>query len=165
MLRTAVWVVFALGALVSDGLAAGCYDFDDVDALARGAVRGENVPVPVDGFDLLLMRDSVAELLTRQTPFDVPIAGSPVDSADYGVGIWLDQRDQDGVLLGALAAGARGFSAWIDIDDRMVGVFATDRTRSGNVRELVDLIRDAAEIAVRNPQPCPPRRAGGRVLP
>jgi CubicO group peptidase (beta-lactamase class C family) len=102
---------------------------------------------------------SVDEMLTRQTPVDVPIASSPVDIADYGVGIWLDRRDAHGDLEGALAAGARGFSAWIDLDDRMVGVFATDLTQSGNVREVVDLIRDAAEAAVRNPVSCPPYRA------
>ena len=113
----------------------------------------------------VLSSDSVAELLTRQTPSDAIIVSSPLGSADYGVGIWLDQRDRDGLLVGALAAGARGFSAWIDLDDRMVGVFATDRTTSGNVRVLVDLLRAAAEIAVRDPQPCEPRRSGRRVRP
>ncbi|HSL16859.1 MAG TPA: hypothetical protein VLB51_03045 [Methylomirabilota bacterium] len=47
----------------------------------------------------------------------------------------------------------------------MVGVFATDRTTSGNVRVLVDLLHAAAEIAVRNPQPCEPRHSGRRVRP
>jgi CubicO group peptidase (beta-lactamase class C family) len=106
---------------------------------------------------------SVTEMLTRQTPDDVPVASSPVGIADYGVGIWLDRRDAQGHLEGALAAGARGFSAWIDLDDRMVGVFATDLTQFRNVREVVDLIRDTAEAAVRNPVTCPPRRAGRRV--
>lgn len=113
----------------------------------------------------VLSGGSVAELLTRQTPPDVAVVSSPLGGADYGVGIWLDQRDRDGLLVGALAAGARGFSAWIDVDDRMVGVFATDRTTSANVRVLVDLIRAAAEIAVRNPQPCEPRQSGRRVRP
>ena len=55
-------------------------------------------------------------------------------------------------MLGALAAGARGFSSWIDFDDGMVGTFATDRSASGNVQGLLYLLRTAAQTAIRNPQ-------------
>lgn len=98
----------------------------------------------------LLSPESVHAIFTRQTPVGIPINNSPLDgSADYGVGVWLDQRDAQGNLIGAIAAGARGFSCWIDFDDGMVGAFATDLTHGQNVRPVIDMIRDAAQAAVR----------------
>lgn len=103
----------------------------------------------------ILSHAAVTQMFTRQTPADVIIANTPLDgSADYGVGVWLDQRLSDGTLVGAQAAGARGFSAWVDFDDGMVGAFATDLTSGQNIRALVDMIRDAAQASVRNPRPC-----------
>jgi len=104
----------------------------------------------------VLRAASVQAMLTRQTPVGVPIANSPIDTpytdnADYGVGIWLDDRDPQGNLRGAIAAGARGFSSWLDLDDGLVGVFATDLTTSGNIQPLLYMIRTATEQAVRNP--------------
>lgn len=107
----------------------------------------------------VLSESAVNAMFTRQTANPIPIVQSPIlisstDAADYGVGVWLDKRDQGGKLLGAIAAGARGFASWIDFDDGMVGVFATDTTRSSEIQPLFDLIRTAAEAAVRNPL-CP----------
>jgi CubicO group peptidase (beta-lactamase class C family) len=107
----------------------------------------------------LLSAAAVQQMFTRQTPSGVPIANTPLqspytDGADYGVGVWLDERDAQGNLLGALAAGARGFSSWIDFDDGMVGVFASDLTAASNIQGLLYLIRSAAQEAIRNPQPC-----------
>ncbi len=99
----------------------------------------------------VLSEAAVRTLLTRQTATNIPVNNSPIlsENADYGVGIWLDQRGPNGELLGAIAAGARGFSSWIDFDDRLVGVFATDLSASGNVQPLLYLLRDAAQAAVR----------------
>lgn len=103
----------------------------------------------------VLSQNAVEQMLTRQTSPTIPIYSSPIDgSSDYGVGIWLDQRDESGRLIGALAAGARGFASWIDLDDGMTGVFATDLTDSPNVQGLYNLIRRAAEDAVRVPPAC-----------
>jgi CubicO group peptidase (beta-lactamase class C family) len=107
----------------------------------------------------VLSESAVAAMFTRQTANPIPIVQSPIlisstDAADYGVGVWLDKRDQGGELIGAIAAGARGFASWIDFDDGMVGVFATDTTRSSEIQPLFDLIRSAAELAIRNPL-CP----------
>jgi hypothetical protein len=98
-------------------------------------------------------------MFTRQPHVGIPIANTPLqspytDGADYGVGVWLDERDAAGNLLGAMAAGARGFSCWIDFDDAMVGCFATDLTQSGNIQPLLYLLRRAAQDAIRNPIPC-----------
>lgn len=115
----------------------------------------------------LLSASACRELFTRQTPVGIPINNSPLDgSSDYGVGVWLDRRGAGGVLQGALAAGARGFSSWVDFDDGMVGVFATDISSSANVVPLVGLLRDAAERAVRA-SPCSQtdRTADGRRTP
>jgi len=104
----------------------------------------------------VLSASSVSQMFTRQTAKPITILNTPVqspyvDGADYGVGVWLDERDAQGNLLGALAAGARGFSSWIDFDDGMVGVFATDVSASGNVQALLYLLRTAAQTAIRNP--------------
>jgi CubicO group peptidase (beta-lactamase class C family) len=108
----------------------------------------------IDGVRVLSQQAADA-MFTRQTPLGVPVANSPYNgSADYGVGVWLDERDTDGQLIGALAAGARGFSSWVDFDDGIVGAFATDLTLGQNIRTLVQLIRDAAVEAIRNPRPC-----------
>lgn len=104
----------------------------------------------VDRGRQVLRPGSVEQMFTRQTPVGIPVFNSPLaGSSDYGVGVWLDQRDSQGNLVGALAAGARGFAAWIDFDDELVGVFATDKTQSANVQPLYNLIRDAAQRKVR----------------
>lgn len=107
----------------------------------------------------ILSEAAVATMFTRQTPIGVPIANTPVqsptaDGADYGVGVWLDERDSQRNLLGAMAAGARGFACWIDFDDGMVGAFATDLSAAGNVQPLLYLFRSAAQDAIRSPLAC-----------
>ena len=103
----------------------------------------------------VLAAASVAAMLTRQTVPGIPVLESPFPGvSDYGVGLWLDQRAAGGQLLGAFAVGGRGFSSWIDLDDGMVGVFATDTTRAENVYGLCLLIRDAAQRAVRQGPVC-----------
>jgi CubicO group peptidase (beta-lactamase class C family) len=108
----------------------------------------------------VLSQSAVSAMFTRQSPQGVPVLGTPIAGlSDYGVGVWLDQRDAQGQLIGALAAGARGFTSWIDFDDGIVGCVATDVSSSGNVRELVALLRSAAEREVRN-APCSPADVG-----
>lgn len=107
----------------------------------------------------VLSQASVAAMFTRQPAAGIPILNTPIDSpftdgADYGIGVWLDERGAEGELLGAIAAGARGFSSWIDVDDGMVGVFATDRSAAQNVQPLLYQIRAAAQAAVRTPIEC-----------
>jgi CubicO group peptidase (beta-lactamase class C family) len=103
----------------------------------------------------VLAAASVASMFTRQTQAGIPIINSPVTgTSDYGVGVWLDQRDANGQLVGALAAGARGFSSWIDFDDGMVGCFATEFTTAENAYPLCMQIRDAAQRAVRQGPVC-----------
>jgi CubicO group peptidase (beta-lactamase class C family) len=102
----------------------------------------------------LISEVNVDAMFTRQTAVGITIENTPVqtpytDGADYGVGVWLDERGPGGELLGALAAGARGFASWIDFDDGMVGVFATDVSSSGDLQQLFYLLRTAAENAVR----------------
>jgi CubicO group peptidase (beta-lactamase class C family) len=114
----------------------------------------------------ILSEGAVSQMFTRQTAKPILILNTPIESpftdgADYGVGVWLDERDAAGNLLGAIAAGARGFSSWIDFDDGLVGVLATDTTNSGNIQPLLYMIRSAAQNAVRSPiflcayGPCP----------
>ncbi len=103
----------------------------------------------------VLAAASVASMFTRQTPAGIPIINSPLPGvSDYGVGVWLDQRDANGQLVGVLAAGARGFSSWIDFDDGMVGCFATEFTAAENAYPLCLQFREAAQRAVRQGPVC-----------
>ena len=103
----------------------------------------------------VLAAASVAAMFTRQTPAGTPIINSPLPGvSDYGVGVWLDQRDANGQLVGALAAGARGFSSWIDFDDGMVGCFATEFTTAENAYPLCLQFREAAQRAARQGPVC-----------
>lgn len=100
----------------------------------------------------VLSTSAVGAMLTRQTASDIQIVSSPLDGvADYGIGIWLDERDASGNLLSAVAAGARGFTAWIDQTQPITGVFATDLTYGQNIRALDRAMRVAAREAVTLP--------------
>ena len=100
----------------------------------------------------LLSQAAVQDMFTRQPAQGIPVASSPLGSADYGVGVWLDRRDAQGQLTGALAAGARGFSSWIDFGAGVVGVFATDSTSSANVLPFLDLLRDESALQALSPR-------------
>lgn len=100
----------------------------------------------------MLSTAAVSAMLTRQTASDIEIVNTPLDnSADYGIGIWLDERDASGNLISAVAAGARGFTSWIDLAAPITGVFATDLTQGQNIRALDRALRLAARNAVNAP--------------
>lgn len=100
----------------------------------------------------ILSSASVAQMFTRQTAGTIEIVSTPLDgSADYGVGVWLPGRDPQGKLIGALAAGARGFHSWIDFENDVVGVFATDSTSGSNVVPLGELINAEVALQLANP--------------
>jgi len=148
---------FVLSTPTNPRIAGGCEsnapDFAlFMETLRRGGLAPSGQRV--------LSQNAVNQMFTRQTTDPITILSTPVqspttDGADYGVGVWLDERDASGKLIGALAAGARGFSSWIDFDDGMVGVFATDLSAAGNVQGLLYLFRAAAQDAARHPL-CPP---------
>lgn len=148
---------FVLTTVANPRIAGGCEsnasDFAIfMETLRRGGVAQNG--------NRVLSQSAVNQMFTRQTASPIMILNTPVqspftDGADYGVGVWLDERDASGKLIGALAAGARGFSSWIDFDDGMVGVFATDLSAAGNVQSLLYLLRSEAQSAARFPL-CPP---------
>jgi hypothetical protein len=53
-----------------------------------------------------------------------------------------------------VAAGARGFSAWIDFVDASVGVISTDQTLSANLQPGMNQMRAVIEGVLRGSQPC-----------
>jgi CubicO group peptidase (beta-lactamase class C family) len=143
--------VFTLSGPENPRIAAGCQstanEFGRFMEMLRNRGRF--------GSKQILEPASVDEMFTRQTPIGIPIVFSPLEGvADYGVGVWLDQRDAQGKLIGAIAAGARGFHSWIDFDDELVGVFATDLTEFSQIEDLSYLIRDAAQEAIRGKTCC-----------
>lgn len=115
-----------------------------MEMIRRGGMHGST---------RVLSQSAVAAMLTRQTPVGIPITGTPLDSpftdgADYGVGIWLAGREDGGGLSFAIAAGARGFSGWVDLRDGIVGVFATDLSASSNVQPLLYELIEASRGAL-----------------
>lgn len=133
---------------VSGGLESTASDFARfMDMLLNDGVDR------VDG-DRVLSAASVAQMLTRQTSDSQAIANSPLGNNRYGIGVWLDQLESvtdDGV--DALAAGARGFHGWIDRDNDLVLVFATDLTTWRNVSGLAALMHDSVLAALAVPEP------------
>lgn len=131
-------------------IAGGCESTATEFARMMEMLRTGGVYQSPSGPVRVLNQSSVDQIFTRQTPVGVPIANTPLTGvSDYGIGVWLDQRDAQGRLIGAIAGGARGFCSWIDFDDGMVGAIATDLTQFSNIEQLQYLIRDAAQQAVR----------------
>jgi len=138
---------FVLSSPTNPRIAGGC----ESNALEFGTVMEMLRKGGVHDGVRVMPAEAVEDMFTRQSPVGVPVINSPIlgEGSDYGVGVWLDDRDSDGELTGAIAAGARGFASWIDFDDGMVGVFATDLSASGNVQPLLYALRAAAERALR----------------
>ena len=101
-----------------------------------------------------LSAQSVTEMQRDQTR-GVPIASTPQpDKRRYGLGAWRDIVDSKGKAIQLSCQGAFGFSPWIDVQRKLVGVFLV-RNRLRNVlgtveqvqktiREMVDSRRSAA---------------------
>jgi CubicO group peptidase (beta-lactamase class C family) len=109
-----------------------------------------------DGVDRMsgvrvLDAESVTEMLTRQTSDSQVIVNSPAGNNRYGIGVWLDQLDQAGPAVDALAAGARGFHSWIDQEHELVFTFATELTVFSNVEVLSSMMHRSILQAMSTP--------------
>lgn len=138
----------ALNPWIGGGCETTATEFSRLmEMLRRGGVFGST---------RVLSESAAAQMLTRQTPIGIPINSTPLDSpftdgADYGVGTWLAGRGDNGELLAAVAAGARGFSSWIDLDAQVVGVLSTDLSDSGNIQPVLYKLIRAANLALSCP--------------
>lgn len=144
MTHTRFGLASATNPRIAGGIESSAADFGTFMEMLRndGQHNGHQV----------LSAASVAQMFTRQTAGTIEIVSTPLDgSADYGIGVWLPGRDQQGNLTGALAAGARGFHSWIDFENDVVGVFATDSTSGSNVVPLGELINAEVALQLANP--------------
>lgn len=147
---------FVLTTPTNPRVAGGCESNASEFGRLMEMLRRGGLHAGASGDVRVISQAGVDAMFSRQTPVGVPIANTPLPGvSDYGVGVWLDRRHPDGTLEGAVAAGARGFFAWVDFDDEIVGVFSTDRTRGSDVLDLGYLLRDAAQSAVRAAVWCP----------
>jgi CubicO group peptidase (beta-lactamase class C family) len=123
---------------VAGGIESTASDFSRfMDMLANDGVdriSGERI----------LSSAAVNEMLSRQTTDAQAIDHSPVDNNRYGIGVWIDQLEQAGPPVDAIAGGARGFHSWIDQRNDLVFTFATDLTHFANVEVLSSMMH--AEI-------------------
>ncbi len=88
----------------------------------------------------VLSKASVDEMLKLQVDPSVPLRVSPTGNTRYGIGVWLDQLDNFGPKVDALALGARGFNSWIDEANGLTFVFATEAMAlGGDLKAVMDL--------------------------
>jgi CubicO group peptidase (beta-lactamase class C family) len=99
----------------------------------------------------VLDAESVAEMLSRQTSDTQVIVNSPAGNNRYGIGVWVDQLEQAGPTVNALAAGARGFHSWIDVEHDLVFTFATELTVFSNVEVLSSMMHCSILQAMATP--------------
>lgn len=141
---------FVLSSPTNPRIAGGCNSTALDFVRLMEMIRRRGLHATPTGDVRVLSEAAVDAILTRQSGVGTPIVSSPLSgSSDYGIGIWLDRRNAQGAVTGALAMGARGFSAWVDLDDGMSGAVATDLSNAQNVLGLTNLIRAAAERAIR----------------
>jgi len=141
---------FVLSSPTNPRIAGGCNSTALDFVRLMEMIRRRGLHATPTGDVRVLSEAAVDAILTRQSGVGIPIVSSPLSgSSDYGIGIWLDRRNAQGAVTGALAVGARGFSAWVDLDDGMSGAVATDLSNAQNVLGLTNLIRAAAERAIR----------------
>jgi CubicO group peptidase (beta-lactamase class C family) len=140
---------------VAGGIESTATDFSRfMEALRNGGVlNGVRVLAPA----------SVQTMFTRQTANDITLVNSPFPGAtdfastDYGVGTWILRRAGSGgpgdAVQVPLAAGARGFHAWVDLPFGYTGVIATELSRSSNIipvtNQIIDALRSIAQSGPR----------------
>lgn len=103
---------------------------------------------------------SVAAMLADQTS-GLPVIATPhPENAPYGIGIWLDRSDSQGRTVLATAAGAFGFTGWVDRERAATGVLVVQnqyQQMHSFVREIqaecaaAQLPRGAACVGVGSP--------------
>jgi CubicO group peptidase (beta-lactamase class C family) len=161
--QTRFYVSSDINPRIGGGAESTATEFGTFMEMLRNSGRHNGVQI--------ISTQSVREMFTRQTATGLPVLSSPFiaptpdQQSDYGVGVWLTARSGTGVLERALAAGARGFSSWIDFDDGITGVFATDLSAAGNVQPLLVQLQNAAQAAVRAARGCPADIAGANQGP
>lgn len=95
----------------------------------------------------VLSPGSVREMQRDQT-FGAPIVVSVhSDQRRYGLGQWLDAVDEEGNATQVSSQGDTGFSPWIDLRRRLVGVFLVDDSL-GNVYQVVEKVQQAVREAI-----------------
>jgi CubicO group peptidase (beta-lactamase class C family) len=158
MTQTRFYFASDINPFIAGGAESTAAEFGTFMEMLRNNGRHNGVQI--------LSTQSVREMFTRQTATGLPVLNSPFiaptpdQQSDYGIGVWLTARTGTGVLERALAAGARGFSSWIDFDDGITAVFATDLSVSGNVQPFLVQLQNAAQAAVRSARGCPADIAG-----
>ena len=84
--------------------------------LNDGEFRGKRV----------LSKEAVREMDKDQTngaPFKAGSVGPRLDGTKYGLGHWLDRKDDTGQGIEVSSPGAFGFRPWLDREKKLVGVF------------------------------------------
>lgn len=98
----------------------------------------------------IMSQETVKEMLKDQTN-GVPVASSPYERSidhphlGYGIGAWIDVTNENNEVVEMSSTGAFGFHPWIDLNNRMVGVFLvkTSLRKVSDIEvELRLLIRD-----------------------
>ena len=86
--------------------------------LRRGGSAGPGGGPPI------LSREAVGTMLLEQTANVQMVRNVHPDEVPYGLGIWIERQTSAGITLRAAAAGAFGFTGWVDWAHDSSGVFS-----------------------------------------
>lgn len=98
--------------------------------LNGGVFNGEQV----------LSQDAIRETL-RQNTLGLNYIGSPYGNTLYGLGVWLDDFNDLGELVGFTDPGRSGFVPWVDFETNSYGIVMIDKDGAANIysTELNDI--------------------------
>jgi CubicO group peptidase (beta-lactamase class C family) len=82
--------------------------------------------------------ETLAEMARVQTR-GARVLNSPISSASYGIGHWIDRADGNGYSQLGSSPGAFGFTPWIDREHGIAGVLAIDAGLNGYGRTAEDV--------------------------
>jgi CubicO group peptidase (beta-lactamase class C family) len=125
--------------LIAGGARSNRPDFAAFMSMLRA--RGVHAGVQV------LSAASVDEMLQEQTAGTVMVRNVHPAQVPYGIGIWIERQNSSGETLRAAAAGAFGFTGWVDRAHDSSGVFAV-RYVWPLVFPYTERIHDAIEEAL-----------------
>lgn len=109
----------ATNPLIAGGAQSNARDFSAFMSMLRDAGSsnfGNGTPV--------LSRRAILTMLQEQTANARMVRNVHPDEVPYGLGIWIERQTSSGITLRAAAAGAFGFTGWVDWAHDSSGVFS-----------------------------------------
>ncbi|MEO0649625.1 MAG: serine hydrolase [Planctomycetota bacterium] len=111
---------YGANPLIAGGARSNARDFAAFMAMLRNA----GFVGDFGASEAVLSMWSVGEMCDEQTANAAMVRNVHPDEVPYGLGIWIEEQASNGITRRATAAGAFGFTGWIDWKKDSSGVFA-----------------------------------------